>query len=434
MGGAVATAMCPLPSLQPGVPITAMPAVPHRAHTSDVTGISWAPDGQLLASCSVDTSVMIWDPIKGMVLQRLENAGNFVTGVAWDPTGQYLASIANDRAVRLYMRRLSSKLGTSAAGYAVRDAEPSAKAQPRKGRLFTLVHTWKACPLSQLGGSAAKQDDAAKPAKHRLLMDESVPTFFRRLEWTADGSMLLVPTGQAPVPGREPGAVTPTTWAFVREAWDAAPLLHYPGLPSASVAVASSPQIAELRPKVAQVASPVQWPYRQLWAVATLESLLVYDSQQPLPIAALSNAHYDKLTDIAWSRDGQMLAVASMDGYISLLQFDETDMPVSMGTDGKPAHLRYAPPPMRELRAAAAAAGMTEAQPESAGPAAAAPASAAAATPAEAPAAVNVLQVRSKKSGAAKPAAAPASDAGTPEQPAQAGKKRSRITPTLIPA
>jgi len=41
-------------------------------------------------------------------------------------------------------------------------------------------------------------------------------------------------------------------------------------------------------------------PFRMLFAVATLDSVLVYDTQQLHPICCLKNLHYEKLTDIAW--------------------------------------------------------------------------------------------------------------------------------------
>lgn len=41
-------------------------------------------------------------------------------------------------------------------------------------------------------------------------------------------------------------------------------------------------------------------PYRMIMAVATLDAVVLYDTQTPYPIAAVANMHYDKLTDIAW--------------------------------------------------------------------------------------------------------------------------------------
>ncbi len=48
--------------------------------------------------------------------------------------------------------------------------------------------------------------------------------------------------------------------------------------------------------------------------VATLDSIILYSTNSWLPLALLGNLHYDSITDLAWSADGQYLAVASRDG------------------------------------------------------------------------------------------------------------------------
>ena len=41
-------------------------------------------------------------------------------------------------------------------------------------------------------------------------------------------------------------------------------------------------------------------PYRMVFAVATQNALFLYDTQQPIPFAKVSNMHYTRLSDIAW--------------------------------------------------------------------------------------------------------------------------------------
>jgi protein HIRA/HIR1 len=36
-----------------------------RGHALDVTGLDWSPDGSLVASCSVDNTVVVWDVSTG---------------------------------------------------------------------------------------------------------------------------------------------------------------------------------------------------------------------------------------------------------------------------------------------------------------------------------------------------------------------------------
>ena len=59
---------------------------------------------------------------------------------------------------------------------------------------------------------------------------------------------------------------------------------------------------------------PCRAPHRPP-QVATLDSVVLYDTQSPLPLAVLGHLHYDSITDLAWSSDGQYLAVSSRDCY-----------------------------------------------------------------------------------------------------------------------
>lgn len=46
--------------------------------------------------------------------------------------------------------------------------------------------------------------------------------------------------------------------------------------------------------------SLVALPYRIVFAVATDNSVIIYDTQQIAPIAVISNIHYTRLTDVTW--------------------------------------------------------------------------------------------------------------------------------------
>jgi protein HIRA/HIR1 len=68
-----------------------------RGHVSDVIDIAWAPDDSMLASCSLDNLVIVWDPTTGQRVHTLKGHTSFVKGVAWDPIGKFLASQSDDK-------------------------------------------------------------------------------------------------------------------------------------------------------------------------------------------------------------------------------------------------------------------------------------------------------------------------------------------------
>lgn len=41
-------------------------------------------------------------------------------------------------------------------------------------------------------------------------------------------------------------------------------------------------------------------PYRMVYAIATQDSVLIYDTQQQTPLCAISNLHYATFTDLTW--------------------------------------------------------------------------------------------------------------------------------------
>ena len=74
-----------------------------EGHTDIVWGITFSPDGQLLASGSTDKTVKLWRP-DGTLLQTLKGHSDAVTSVSFSPDGQTLASASLDKTVLLWHR------------------------------------------------------------------------------------------------------------------------------------------------------------------------------------------------------------------------------------------------------------------------------------------------------------------------------------------
>src|SRR6266851_1033904 len=91
-------------------------------------------------------------------------------------------------------------------------------------------------------------------------------------------------------------------------------------------------------------ASVFALPYRMLFAVATMDAIAIHDTQQAGPICLLTKLHYDEFTDMSWlvfsfhlphlraelmcacavrSPDCQFLMLSSLDGYCTIVVFDE---------------------------------------------------------------------------------------------------------------
>ncbi|BAY33155.1 WD-40 repeat-containing protein [Nostoc carneum NIES-2107] len=72
-----------------------------EGHEDIVWGVTFSPDGQLLASGSTDQTVKIWRR-DGTLLQTLRGHSNAVTSLSFSPDGQTLASASLDKTVKIW--------------------------------------------------------------------------------------------------------------------------------------------------------------------------------------------------------------------------------------------------------------------------------------------------------------------------------------------
>jgi WD40 repeat protein/serine/threonine protein kinase len=71
-------------------------------HTADVFSVAFSPDGQTLASVSVDRTVRLWDVASGLERVALSGHTDRIPCVAFSPDGKTVASGGWDRTVRLW--------------------------------------------------------------------------------------------------------------------------------------------------------------------------------------------------------------------------------------------------------------------------------------------------------------------------------------------
>ncbi|CAK9162540.1 unnamed protein product [Ilex paraguariensis] len=275
-------------------------------HRKDVLDLEWSPDGAFLISGSVDNSCIIWDLNKGSVHQILDAHFHYVQGVAWDPLAKYVASLSSDRTCRVYVNK------------------PQTKTKMIEKMNYVCQHV-----ITKVDPQMV---DASKSAKNHLFHDETLPSFFRRLTWSPDGSFLLVPAGSYKLsPSSDP---VNTTYVISRKDLSR-PALLLPGASKPVVVVRFCPVAFSLRGSTSSAFFKL--PYRLVFAVATLNSLYVYDTESVQPVAILAGLHYAAVSDIAWSPAGRYLAVSSQDGYCTLVEFedDELGSPVPLSEEKK---------------------------------------------------------------------------------------------------
>ncbi|KAK9820308.1 hypothetical protein WJX72_008774 [[Myrmecia] bisecta] len=90
-----------------------------RGHSKAITLVAWSPDDSLLATCSNDKQLKLWDPVTGMCVRTLSHHTEAVTCVAWLPDGKRLVTGGHDR--YMYLCDLEGRVLRSWKGWRVND-------------------------------------------------------------------------------------------------------------------------------------------------------------------------------------------------------------------------------------------------------------------------------------------------------------------------
>ena len=181
------------------------------------------------------------------------------------------------------------------------------------------------------------------PKRHHMFVDElTAGSFFRRLAFTPDGAFLIAPAAlwhgidstsksDNSDPPRSPTSVMNSdklaessfaTYLFARHHFEK-PYKVLAGLEKPSVVIRPNPVLFQLP---AQSETKAILPYRSIFAVLTIDTVLIYDTHHNVPLAMARGLHYAGLTDASWSTDGMTLFVTSSDGYVSILSFGEGEL------------------------------------------------------------------------------------------------------------
>jgi len=351
--------------------------------------ISWSKSSDKFIIGTLDHSVLVFQQdfcqqeqiVKkwNCIWKNANEHTHYVQGVAYDPLGVYMASQGSDRSVRVWQRKgkginssckkkvlMDQDKNKCTDGNKTGDMDARAGTANASGTLVESVERHLSSKFDvnkakvlKYRVTNAQEDDQTKDnsitsalKKRHLFADEStVESFFRRLSWTADGAFLITPaslwhnmTGEStPAPTSTTGGPSFATYLFARHQFDKPyKVLH--GLEKPSLVIRPNPILFQLPNQVqsdskeniqsspSSVASnevrrnDLNLPYRSIFAVLTVDSILIYDTVHSSPLCIAKNLHYAGLTDCSWSSDGHHLVVSSTDGYISMISFEDGEL------------------------------------------------------------------------------------------------------------
>ena len=384
------------------------------------------------------------------MVRQIAEHNHYVQGVTWDPLNEYVATQSSDRSVHIYNLRTKDGKFTLDAHSKVSKMDLPGKVihgqQPSSGDLQKVsIQAGDPLPASPAPSASipgtptsfallmnpptfthSRRSSFASSPSHRrsaspapsmplpavrpmensplpftalgsgykntnIYANETYSSFFRRLCFAPDGSLLFTPAGQFKTSNPHPTDTSKmsedtinTVYIYTRAGLNKPPVTHLPGHKKPSIAVRCSPIFYTLRqgtkttvqitldtssadeailalpdpmvptsmpstmdpPRSTNLAptrdasrptsshreshsdvesvgpTPVfALPYRMIYAVATQDSILVYDTQQQTPLCVVSNLHFTTFTDLTWSSDGLTLLMSSSDGFCSTITF-----------------------------------------------------------------------------------------------------------------
>nr|XP_022291459.1 chromatin assembly factor 1 subunit B-like isoform X1 [Crassostrea virginica] len=276
-----------------------------RGHLAEVYDLCWSADGKKIVSGSMDNTAIVWDVVKEQRLALFNEHKSFVQGVAMDPLNEYVATMSTDRSCRIF--NISSK-----------------------NCVFNVSKMSLPVPKNSEG------TPETKPKSFRMFHDDTMRSFFRRLCFSPDGEILIVPAGCMELGENK---VINATYLMSRHSLNK-PAAYLPSPHKITVCVRCCPCYFKLKKNTES--SPdhsnnnkKEWekckslfalPYRMVFAVGTEDAVLLYDTQQQSPFAYISNIHYHQLSDLAWSPDGHTLLISSTDGYCTFIRFGDDEL------------------------------------------------------------------------------------------------------------
>lgn len=351
-----------------------------REHNHFVQGVAWDPLGEYIATQSSDRSVCVYkvDTSNKKVSTKLlgkvsrlpiPKGAHAEDPLQEDDTGE--RSAVPEPGTELSERPSSPTPAMSIKGKEVLRSGvmpvPSAPAPSADVSMAINLDEADAGTTSGVEDAGGDEDVAmassanpsgdaaatpAAPTKHgrgpnksyRMFHDDTLKSFFRRLAFSNDGSMLFAPAGQyksirakrnggeassaAEDTARSRLTTSNTVLVFARSAFQRLPIAHFPGhkkptvavrfnpihfayrLPSEAGLAANALAATEVRDEVSTPITPpnidmasramFQLRQRLVFAVATTDTVLIYDTQQQHPICAAQNLHYAPITDVAW--------------------------------------------------------------------------------------------------------------------------------------
>lgn len=283
-----------------------------RGHSGDVYELAWSADSKYLISCSLDSSAILFNVEKGKMVQRFEGHKKIVQGCAIDPLMKYIITVSPDRSARVYK---TTKGKTQLQFYLHHILKYRSYNKNEEDKDLAMADA----KLNEDDNSLSSLGHEHKHSHIMFAGESECPVFQRRIAWSPEGSFLLLPGSIfKSAPGEKPIF---TVYGFGRKNLSQ-PAFHLPGFDKCPLVARFCPYLYVKSTNVQKSQELIDLPYVMIFAVASMDVVTIYSTQNIYPLAIVRNIHYHSITDLSFSGD-KYLFISSSDGYCSVVRFDE---------------------------------------------------------------------------------------------------------------
>ncbi|KAK5960887.1 Cac2p PWA37_001405 [Arxiozyma heterogenica] len=297
-----------------------------HSHAPEIYDLVWSPcDNYILCGC-MDNFIRVFqihtnsnkddDNDDPRCIFSLKEHNHYVQGVTWDPQNKYILSQSTDRSINVYK--------------------------------LIFDHENKQLLDIQLQNRIIKLD------KSYMFHNETLPSFFRRLTISPCGNLILVPTGISKNNNDITSSLTTNTsiittattnnnnnnnnnnnstegancvYIFARSTLKDnlnKPIMKISNLKKPALIISFNPNFYKIESTTRS--EFISLPYKLIFAIATSNEILIYDTIKVEPLAIIGNLHYTPITDLTWSPDGKFLMISSTDGFCSYISIDANNL------------------------------------------------------------------------------------------------------------
>ena len=258
-----------------------------KGHLNEIMDIKWSKDGKYIISGGFDKRVILWNVAKSQYIKILEEHKKCIQGIAVDSKFKYIISQSSDRSVKVWKNSKSKK---------------------------DEVAFYKHSTIVRL----EKEQLPEGEQRYHLFFDENIPTFYRRPDISPDGELFAFPAGQWK---DEDGKLKHCVLIYRRRFLDK---------PSFVVFTNNEPAIcvrfcAKLFEKSNPEVGMLKQPYYMVFAIATLSSVIVCNTESFVPLYGCGSYHYASITELAW-KDDTILGISSNDRTCSFMLFEPGEL------------------------------------------------------------------------------------------------------------